>query len=254
MATTLNTFTLILVAALGETTDVQNTSDPQQLLLNPNFSETGTDDVPARWSPWAPEWEKAACRIRSGPGGLVIDAPDRPFAVGGVTQLVAGIEPGQAYAIEADCEIKDIEGPYRSVFVRVTWMQGDRRVHPAGMLVRGPTPQDNGFVFRDTLVAPENTDGAEVSIEVRWPRGGSACFKRISLRPTAKPEPRIVRIGTVYLRPRNSTPEKNVELFCQQIDSAGQLKLDIVCLPECIKVIGTGRTGVQCAEPIPGPW
>ncbi len=253
MATTLNTLALILSAALAQPPDSQNTPQSQRLLLNPTFSATGADDVPAHWSPWAPEWEKAACRVRGGPGGLVIDASDRPFAVGGVAQLVSGVEAGQAYAIEADCDIKNIEGPYRSVFVRVTWMQGNRRVHPAGMLVRGPTPQDSGFVFRDTLVAPENTDGAEISIEVRWPRGGSACFKRISMRPTAKPERRIARIGTVYLRPRNSTPEKNVELFCQQIDVAGQFKLDIVCLPECIKVIGTGRTGVQCAEPIPGP-
>jgi predicted amidohydrolase len=72
------------------------------------------------------------------------------------------------------------------------------------------------------------------------------------MRSTAPPPPRKVRIGTVYLRPRSSTPERNLDLFCEQIDEAGRQRLDIVCLGECIRVIGTGRTGVECAEPIPG--
>jgi predicted amidohydrolase len=184
---------------------------------------------------------------------LVIDAPQRPYAVGGVRQRVAGVEPGRAYAIEADCQTDNLDAPYRSLLIRVTWLSGNQLIHPAGMLVRGPTVAGGKLVFRDTLVAPENADGAEVSIEARWLGGGSVCFNRASMQATAPPKPRMVRIGTVYLRPRGSTPEKNVDLFCQQIDDAGAQKLDIVCLPECITVIGTGRTGVECAEPIPGP-
>jgi predicted amidohydrolase len=224
-----------------------------ELLLNPEFTVKENADTPARWSVWTPEWEAASCRIRCESGGLVIDSPQRPEAVGGVWQRVAGIAAGQGYAIEADCQADNLDAPYRSLLVRVTWMHGNQRVHPAGMLVRGPAAADGKLVFRDTLVAPENADGAELSIEARWLGGGSVRFSRVSMRPTTPPKPRMARIGTVYLRPRNTTPEENVDLFCQQIDAAGKQKLDIVCLPECITVIGTGRTGVQCAEPIPGP-
>jgi predicted amidohydrolase len=224
----------------------------EELLRNPTFSAQEDADSPAQWSVWTPEWEKARCRVRCSDEGLLIDSPQRPSAVGGVRQNVSGIEPGQAYAIELDCGAENLDAPYRSLLVRVTWMHGNRRVHPAGMLVRGPTAKDGGLAFRDTLVAPETADGAELSVEARWLGGGSVCFQRVSMQRTARPKPRLARIGTVYLRPRNSTPDENVDLFCQHIDAAGKQKLDIVCLPECITVIGTGRTGVQCAEPIPG--
>jgi predicted amidohydrolase len=62
-----------------------------------------------------------------------------------------------------------------------------------------------------------------------------------------------VKVGTVYLRPRNSTVEKNMVLWCEQIDAAGKLGLDIVCLGEAILVVGTGKSHADVAEPIPGP-
>ena len=73
------------------------------------------------------------------------------------------------------------------------------------------------------------------------------------MRQASAPLPRKVKIGTVYLRPRNSTPERNLKLFCEQIDAAGRLGLDIVCLSEAITVVGAGRSPTQVAEPIPGP-
>jgi predicted amidohydrolase len=43
------------------------------------------------------------------------------------------------------------------------------------------------------------------------------------------------------------------KLFCEQIDKAGKLGLDIVCLGEAITLVGTGCSVKECAEPIPGP-
>jgi predicted amidohydrolase len=109
------------------------------------------------------------------------------------------------------------------------------------------------LVFDDVLVAPKEADGARLSLELKWPGGGSVCWQRASVRLTAAPKPRKVKIGTVYLRPNRSTPEQNLELFSKQIDAAGKLGLDVVCLPEAITMIGTGKSGPQTAEPIPGP-
>jgi predicted amidohydrolase len=107
--------------------------------------------------------------------------------------------------------------------------------------------------FEDVLVAPEGADGAQLSLEIKWPGDGSIIWKKVSLQPTARPGPRMVKIGTVYLRPRQSTPQNNLKLWCRQIDTAGKLGLDIVCLGEAITLVGTGRTVKDCAQPIPGP-
>jgi predicted amidohydrolase len=121
------------------------------------------------------------------------------------------------------------------------------------MLVRGPQVDGSQARFQDVLVAPAEADGARVTLEVRWPQGGSVLWRRVSLQPTEPPAPRNVRIGTVYLRPANSTPERNLDLWCEQIDAAGALGLDIVCLGEAILMVGTQAKAPDTAEPIPGP-
>jgi len=227
-----------------------------QLVQNSDFRAAGDQNLPAHWSLWAPDWQAAACTASKTREGLLIDAPDRPYAVGGVWQDVHGIKPGRAYAVEVTCVVKNVPSAYRSILVRMTWMRGTTKLHPAGMLVGGLTAsnlKDGRLTLQDVLVAPEQADAVRVSLEVKWPQGGSVCFERVSLRPTELPSPRNVKIGTVYLRPKNSTPQKNLDLFCEQVDAAGKLGLDIVCLPEAITVVGTSQTGVQCAEPIPGP-
>jgi predicted amidohydrolase len=60
-------------------------------------------------------------------------------------------------------------------------------------------------------------------------------------------------VGTVYLRPKDTTPEHALDVWCAQIDAAGRLGLDIVCLCEAITVPGTGQSLTDSAEPIPGP-
>jgi predicted amidohydrolase len=121
-------------------------------------------------------------------------------------------------------------------------------------MVRGPIAAGAGLRFADVLVAPHEADGARLSLEVKWPQGGWVLWQRAGLRAAAPPPPpRKVKIGSVYLRPRNSTSQRNLQLFCDQVDEAGRLKLDIVCLPEAIMLVGTTKNGPQTAEPIPGP-
>lgn len=227
--------------------------DEQDLVLNGGFASVGPQGLPEHWTPWTPLWDKAACSVRKVPDGLRVDAPGRPYAVGGVEQQLQGVRGGQAYAVEATCQADNLASPFRAMLVRLNWTQKARPLDPAGWLVRGPYVDQGKLRFRDVLVAPPEADGAKLSLEVKWPQAGSVCWQEVSVRPCAVPPPRKVKIGTVYFRPANSTPERNVELFCQQIDAAGRLGLDIVCLPEAITVVGTSKNLVDCAEPIPGP-
>jgi predicted amidohydrolase len=228
-------------------------ADTQELVSNPTFEAGQTATVPTGWSVCGPEWEKAACRVRaSASGGFVVDGND-PYAVGGVVQDIKDIKGGQAYAIKSVCLLRDFPAPYYSLSVRVNWMHGGKLLHPAGMLVHGPTIENGIATFDDVLIAPENADSAHLSLEVKWPRGGLVLWKSVSMQPALPPQPRKVKVGTVYLRPRNSTPEKNLKLWCEQIDAAGKLGLDIVCLGEAILAVGTSATLKDRAQPIPGP-
>ena len=228
-------------------------ADAQELVSNPAFEAGQTATVPTGWSVWGPEWEKAACRVRaSAGGGFVVDGAD-PYAVGGVVQDINRIKGGQAYAVKSVCVLRDIPAPYHSLLIRVSWMRGGKLLHPAGMLVRGPVVENGLAKFDDVLVAPEDADSARLSLGLKWPRGGSVLWKSVSIQPAPAPEPRKVKVGTAYLRPRNSTLQKNLKLWCEQIDTAGKLGLDIICLGEAILAIGTSATLKDRVQPIPGP-
>ena len=210
-------------------------------------------EMPAEWRRWPLAVPRAACDVRCCERGLLVSSPAEAFAVGGAWQELQGITGGQAYAVEALAHAEQVPDVYRSVLVRLTWLRDGEPLHPAGMYVRGPRGAGTHMAFQDVLVAPAEANGAKLSLECKWLAGGSVCWERVSVQPTSPPPPRKVKIGTVYLRPRNSTPAENLRLFCDQIDAAGKLQLDIVCLPEAITLVGTTHNGPQTAEPIPGP-
>jgi len=223
------------------------------LVRNPTFKNVDSTGLPEGWIAWRPGHVANACRIQVVPEGLRMDSPGKPYAVGGVTQQVKGIRSGQAYRIHAECQWERVVSPYRSVLLRLTWLSEGKPVHPAGFLVRGPIWQGEKGVFEDILVAPANADTAEISLELKWPGDGFVVWKSVQMTPCDPPSPRRVKVGTVHFRPRGSTPEKNLELYARYIREAGQLGLDIVCLPELITVVGTGKRSFEVAEPIPGP-
>ena len=144
----------------------------KELVSNPTFEAEDKEKLPAGWSVWKPVWEKAACRVRSVSEGLLIDGPRDPYAVGGAIQEIKDIKGGQGYGVKAICRLQDIPAPYGSVLMRVSWTREGKLVHPAGMLVRGPIIEGDSGRFDDVLAAPDEADGARLSLEVRWPHGG----------------------------------------------------------------------------------
>jgi len=238
----------VLALAVG----AEGAETAENLVRNPTFT-LGEGDAVRHWTVWKPAWAGAACTVRLADGGLLVSSPGEPYGVGGVEQRIDGITGGGAYAVEAACDLKAIASPRRSVMVRLEWFNGKKPLHPAGWLVRGPVVRGRGAAFRDVFVAPKEADAARLTLEVKWPGAGSVLWKRAGLRPSEPPAPRKVKLGTVYLRPKHSTPEKNLDLWCAQIDAAGRLGLDIVCLGEVITKVGTDARLGDVAHPIPGP-
>jgi len=229
-------------------------ADAGNLVANPGFETAAGQTLPGGWSVWAPQWGPATCRVQgTAAGGLLVESGGDPYAVGGVFQEIKGIRAGQAYSIWAACELRAIESPFQSVIVRVNWLREGKPLHPAGMIVCGPAMEGTTARFADALTAPEGADGAQMALEVKWPGEGTVLWKQAGIQPVSDPGPRKVKIGTVYLRPRQSTPDNNLKLWCEQIDAAGKLGLDIVCLGEAIAQVGTNASLQDVAEPVPGP-
>lgn len=226
---------------------------PVNLLANGDFTAAGEGGLPAGWNAWRPVWDHAACTVRMADGGLRVESPQEPFGVGGVIQSVSSIRGGQAYRVQAQAELKAIVAPLRSVMIRLHWTRAGKALTPHGWMVHGPVMSGPLAAFDDVLVAPAEADGANLHLEVKWPQGGSVLWRRANLVPCPAPAQRKVRLGAVYLKPQNSTPEKNLELWCEQVDAAGKLRLDAVCLGEAILQVGTSKNQRDLAEPVPGP-
>lgn len=249
-----------LLLAVAIASNSESAAPTGNLITNPSFAGWNEGTAPPGWEVWQPPIPEVACSVHAAKDGVIVDAPGKPFAVGGLRQTVRGIESGKSYAVEVTGEIYDAEHPWQMIEVRVTFTRQGRAVHPAGWLIGGPDlkPQgDSGknwtFRFSDTVTADEGADEAEVTLSVKWPHGARVVWRNVSLTLTDPMPPRKVKVGTVYLRPKNSTPEKNLDLFCAKLDEAGKLGLDIVCLGEAITLVGTTKTAAEVLEPIPGP-
>ncbi|MDQ1327866.1 MAG: hypothetical protein QG641_1150, partial [Candidatus Poribacteria bacterium] len=228
------------------------TDATKKLVSNDNFASIDSTNLPKDWSVWNPVVKNASCSFKASSEGVLVEASNNPYSVGGIFQEVKGIEGGCAYAFKVDCALKNIQFPYRAVFVRVTWMRDGRALHPAGMLIRGPIIDGDLVKFDDVLTAPDEANSVVISLDVKWLQGGSVIWKKASMSKTDAIKQRKVKIGTVYLRPSGGTPEKNLQQCCEQIDDAGKLGLDIVCLGEALTTAGTPLSVVDCAQPIPG--
>ena len=241
-----------LAAAAALAADALGAEAAGNLVVNGDFA-AGQGDAAAGWVAWKPAWDHAACTVRRTGEGLLVESAKEPYGVGGAWQKVDGIEGGKAYAVRAACQVRGIASPLRSVQVRIEWRVAGKPDHPAGWLVPLKGVAGSLATFEDVLVAPEGADSARLTLEVKWPRGGSVLWKSVTVRPAPPPAPRKVKIGTVYLRPKDSTPEKNLALWIEQVDAAGKLGLDVVCLSEAILQVGTPASLDEVAKPIPGP-
>ena len=226
---------------------------PDNLIANGNFSVPGNEALPVGWTAWKPLWEHAACIIEKTGSGLLVKSGKEPFSVGGVTQKVKAIHGGPAFRFHAEAGLKNIVSPLQSVLLRINWTKAGQPMTPHGWLVHGPVLNGETATFDDVLVAPAETDGVVVQLEVKWPQKGSVLWKNVSMTGCDPPAPRKAKLGAAYLKLQNSTPEKNLDLWCHQIDEAGKLKLDALCLGEAILSVGTGATVKDLAESIPGP-
>jgi predicted amidohydrolase len=113
---------------------------------------------------------------------------------------------------------------------------------------------DGWRIIRNTYAAPDGAVKAKVELVYRWDADGEVYFGGVTLQETSGLQARKVRLAAVHHRPRNTTsPQENLDQFAPLIRQAAMQKADIVCLPEGITLVSTGKTFLEVSEPVPGP-
>ncbi len=238
------------------------------------------DDVPGAPEGWTTESPRAELRPgfaylpEGGPdggGSFVIEAGDRK-GLFGWWEKSFDVEAGRHYRFFARSKTTDVPVPRRTAVARILWRDPEGRpvvrekpsfasYRPGEPPRAEPEfPADGGVDRRGwtgvsgVYRAPPQASQAIVELSYRWAPGGRVEWAEVSLAETPPPGPRKVRLATVHFQPREGkTSEEKCQLFAPLVEEAARKKADLVVLPECLTLYGSGRSYAECAEPIPGP-
>lgn len=216
----------------------------------------GTDG----WESWSPRGELAARAAvepaggREGRAALRLEGGGNPAVYGAWRRRVEGIEGNQNYRFIAYCRSEGVADPRGSVLARLHWFDQDNKrlrspdhVLPVGL-------EEKWVRLEHVTVAPEKARSVMIELLLRWSANGRVWFDDVRLHAEPSPRRRVVKAATVFHRPRGTkSAAESVERFCKLVDSAIPKPCDIVCLPEGISVVGTGKSYIEVAESLPGP-
>jgi predicted amidohydrolase len=144
----------------------------------------------------------------------------------------------------------------KTAFVEITWLgkEGNRVGFYEFPDFMAQQSDDSWYMLKQTYQVPQDAVKARVDLIYRWDAKGTVYFGGMTLKEVPPPEPRNVRMATVYHRPAHTgSPRESLEEFAEYVDLAGEEGADIVCLPEGVTIIGTGKSYLDVSEPVPGP-
>lgn len=218
---------------------------------------------PAGWKSWSPRDEIApefsVRTINSAPAPATLNITARKLADFGAWRNTIGpARAGQVYRFVAWYRADQVENERRSVIARLGWL--DAAGKPVKPSVRPPeypldTDRENGWTRMESIIrAPEGAVTLDVQLSFGFSERGRVSWRDVSLTEIDSPAERQVRVMTVHHRSRGlPSAAANVEDFSRVVRKAAAQQPDIICLPEGMTVVGTGRTYVEVSEPVPGP-
>ena len=224
----------------------------------------------AVWKTHSPR-EEISPKFELKNGVFKIDASGRNGATG-QWQTRLAVKGGQHYRFFTRRSTHAIENPQRNVVERLIWLnaKGNKvvrdepsfasyrpgtapRAEPEFPRTRG-TAKNGWTEVSDIFRAPKAATQVQVELSLRWQTNGRVVWRDVSLLPTAAPKPRVARLATIHFQPRaGKTNNEKCRLCAPLIAEAAKKKADFVVLPETLTFYGSGRSYVECAEPIPGP-
>ncbi len=256
----MNRFRSLLVGLLAIAAGIQLAFAAEaRVVLDHRFAEPAAAEG---WKPWSPRAEISPhftfdpAGGRSG-GALKITA-DARSAFGAWRRQIEGLTGGRSYHFTAWFRGENIPDERRSVIARLEWL--DAKGEALKNNVRPPeyapdVGREDGWTrVETTLQAPESAAGLDVQLSLGFVDGASVWWDRVVVKEVDTPPGRSIRVMTVHLRPRRlPSAAANVEAFCAAILTHREQRPDIICLPEGMTVVGTGKSYVEVSEPVPGP-
>lgn len=211
------------------------------------------------WSQWSPRAEIAprfqlkAAAGRDGRAGLAIStAGSAEF--GAWRNVLTGITPGKSYRFTAYYKAHNVPFPQRSVSARLDWRdaRGGQPRPPDYILDAG---SESGWTkIGQVCAAPEGASSVTVELALGWCAHGEVVWGDISFVEESAPRNRVIRAMTIFHRPTGTkSAADSVEQFCRIAEQHSGERPDIVCLPEGITVVGTGKSYADVCEAVPGP-
>ncbi len=251
----------------------------RNLVDNPGFeTPAGAGGLAAAWNTGfarpevAPAFSIDSTVAHSGHSSARTTAQGSPGTLGYWTTTVKGIHAGtddsgptqltvrggdflsdKHYRVSCFFKTQGIESPSRSVWIRVSWLDGEGREVFTQLLSRF-VREGEWYRAEQVMAAPRPARGVTLQLALQWTPGGTVWWDDVSVEEAPAPAQRRIKVGTVsYQPPGRSTPERNRTFYAEKIAAAGKLGVDLLCLGEGITVVSTGRSYADVAEPVPGP-
>ena len=220
----------------------------------------GPDGQPEDREVWTPRRETAPrtfldqVHYLKTPGSLAISGGSNIAACGGWERVVQGIEAGRWYRFVAHYRTEGLRYEPAQVVPRLDWLSSEGKRAGRPDYPYALTPAGDWTRIAIDAPAPPGATAVRVQLLLWNAPTGTLWWDEISLTPVPAPEPRLVTIASINLRPRSTgSAEASVSKFIETVDKIVQRKTDIILLPEAITVIGSGKKYVEVAEPVPGP-
>jgi predicted amidohydrolase len=213
------------------------------------------------WQEWSPRPElMPRCHIdrftyRTAPDSLAISGNSNAAAYGGWQRVYDDVEAGRHYRTVAYYKALAVKDARRQILLRLDWLNGsNRRVGQPDFAYQTEAAGKGWTRVSIQAPAPEGAAKVRLELSLGWSPQGSVWWDDIVFEEAPAPAPRLVRIGSVSLRPADTGGKSgSVQAFLEALDRVGQEKPDIVCLGEGITLVGNSGSYASLAEPVPGP-
>lgn len=246
---------IVILVVLGFATTLRAGDLP---FVQSGFSKG--EGIPAGWRTWSQRAETMphvfveAGESLGEPGALAVSSDGNTAAYGGWERELTGIEAGKWYRFEASYQAQDVKAENWQVVARIDWRGAEDRRKGQPEYAAWSTREGKWTRLDSTVQAPEGATSARLQFFLFHAPQGKVWWDAISFREVANVQPRKVNVASVNLWPRNTgSKEASLAAFAQTVREKVPDGADIIVLPEGVTVVGTGRTYLEVAAPVPGP-
>ncbi len=214
----------------------------------------------AGWTVWAqreeiqPQCFVDSVHFRSAPDALAISGNSNSAEYGGWAFPIRNIKAGQYYQLTAYYRAQWVPYEQSQVVARLDWLdeQGRRVGQPDYAYRISAEGEWKRLMLR--VPAPPQAACVKLELGLGWAPQGTIWWDDIAFEETPSPPSRLVRIGSVSLRPHDTqNKEGSLSAFLRALDEIAKDKPDIVCLGEGITKVGNSEPYSSLAEVVPGP-